>query len=404
VLIAVGQKIDLKTQINMSWDDPEVGQIEGTFYVIREFQKQGGDEKLFYYGVRYYQLETVSKQRLLDLLNRVKSEGKKEAEKISLDTIYGVLDQKEAFFVKALESASSVHPFYKKYLENLKPYEIKAFEAQDNPYTRIIRQYVVLHFQATILKSVVSFVLKKPSRFEAYLSRVNDVLNELEEISTKEDEVFQYIDSVSADDADIAAMKMNYNESTNRSFYGKQAMMEKVIKEMEGLELAPELRAYMNAINERYDRTMELTNPNMQLSDIHTVSKYTPPPISGTGEHMVPPSMGIASGQGIKKYIVLALLLMFLLIRGVLGAVNGWLEKREYADELQLPIAIKSVEKQGQQLSIRVDSDDWDSLNESTEAVVQEKIQSYLMRENRLRICIVRSSVGDVKRIITQLE
>src|SRR5690606_16378087 len=138
----------------------------------------------------------------------------------------------------------------------------------------VIADLVVCAFYCKLLKNVVGFSLKKPKRIPDLLNRAVKILKDIDELLPKEEAVFQYLEK----HPNATELRIQYNESTNRVFYASQAMMEKIIKGLENYPLLPELKSKLEIIAKKYDHTIELTNPNLQLEDIHTVSKQPPKP------------------------------------------------------------------------------------------------------------------------------
>ena len=410
IQIVIDQVFEQDQQISLMWEDPNEGEIEGVFYIMRKFEKTDSHGK-HYYGVRYYQLDQIAKQRVLNVLNTLKNVQKKESEKISLDAIYECVDQGSAYIKENISNLANLHPFFSKPLEALQPYEKEAFEGESDPYKDVIIDFVTNHFHCVILKNVVPFALKKTTRIPGLLSRVVRVLELTEENEKKEEAIFEYVKDLD----NSMEMKMHYNESTNRVFYGKQAMMEKVVKSLESFELLPELKEQLNYISTRYDHTIELTNPNIGLEDIHTVSKHPPKKdkkkdkdksndggkFNKKDSQFYVPSL---ESKGTGKKIFLGLVIVAIAASFVVKKYSEVKETNKYKATLRLPIEISEASRDGSQLYIYFLPEEWAKLDERKTQQMRTYLQGYLLEDKWLRTALLRTTKADVKMIITTLQ
>ncbi|MCB0272152.1 MAG: PilZ domain-containing protein [Bdellovibrionales bacterium] len=396
-------------QISLVWEDAEEGEIEGVFYVMRKFQKEDKENRHFY-GLRYYQLDAFCKQKVLNVLNKLKNVQKKESEKISLESIYEVVDQGQRYIVQNLSNLKEVHPFFAKPLEDLSSYEKEVFEGEVDPYKEVIQSFVTAHFQCVLLKNVVPFALKKPKRIPSLLSRAVKVLKTIEETESKEEAIFDYI----KDFENAADLRMQYNESTNRVFYSKQGMMGKIVKSVESVQLLPELQEYLNIISKRYDHTIELTNPNIGLEDIHTVSKH--PPVdkkdkdkskdkdkakSKFQQKYYVPSL---ETKGVGKKVFLVLMILGIISVNVFNYFNKQQETNKYISAIKLPIPITEAYRDGTQLFLLFKPQDWAKLDEVRTNEIKNKVKDFMANDKWVRTTLLRTDDADIKMIITTLQ
>ncbi|MEZ4819504.1 MAG: PilZ domain-containing protein [Bdellovibrionota bacterium] len=405
IQIECAEVLELDQQIHVTWEDPKEGKIEGVFYIIRKFEKVDEVGK-HYYGLRYYQLDQFAKQNVLNLLNGIKQQKQKETAKISLDVIYEVIDQGQDYIAANINKTEDLHPFFAKPLESLQASEKQLFQGEFDPYNEVVGGLVTHYFHCVLLKNVVPFALQKTKRIPDLFERVIRVIETSKELEDKEEAVFDYVKGKENEND----LKMQYNQSTNRLFYGKQAMMEKVVKSMVQDQLAPELQEKLKYIAEHYDHTIELTNPNIGIEDIHTVSKKPPkkkPPkkeskYNKKESEFYVPSLEKKKGRG--KFYLLGLIL--LLVGGGYG--YQYYEQQQQSIKYQaeikgLPIPIKKAYREGSQLYIQIDPADWAKLTEQQIKDMRTTIKAYLDKDKWLRTAIVRASEIEVKMIITTL-
>lgn len=398
IQIATDQKMDINTEISLMWEDSELGEVEGHFYVIRQFQNEQG--KALHYGLRYYQLDADSKQKVLSILNRLKNVKTKEVEKISLNSIYEVMDQGKPFFIKTIKDPSSVHLFFSDPIKNFKPYEKEVFLGESNPFKDVIAEYVVCAFYCTLLKNVVGFSLKKPKRIPDLLNRAIKLLQTIEELSPKEDAAFAYIQKL----PNVDELRVQYNESTNRVFYASQAMMEKIIKGLENFPLLPELKSKLEVIAKQYDHTIELTNPNLQLEDIHTVSKHPPKQEPKKQDPDSPFYIPDVSSKNTGKKIFLALMILGIAIAQGVAVFSKTSNTKEFSESLKLPIPIVKVEKEGSQLIVYCKEEDWVKLDEAKTVEIRERVKLFIEKDKWIKTAIIRTGTANMKMLITSLE
>lgn len=407
IQIKCNEIFELDQQISLVWEDPAEGEIEGVFYIMRKFEKEDAHGQHFY-GLRYYQLDQFAKQGVLNILNSLKTKQKKETEKISLDVIYDVVDQGKEYIAQNISDLSAIHPFFSKPLEGLQPYEKEAFQGDPDPYKEIIVEFVVNNFHAALLKNVVPFAIKKTKRISSLFERAIRVIQATEEIEQKEEAIFDYV----KDMENSIDLKMQYNESTNRLFYGKQAMMEKIVKSMETIELLPELKEHLQYISERYDHTVELTNPNIGLEDIHTVSKHPPKKKDKKdkkkeskfnkkdSQYYVPDMEKKGTGK------IIFLFLILLSIAGIFAYdyIKAQQSTNKYKAELKLPITFQEAYRDGSQLYLIFTPAEWSKMDEKKTNEVRNYLKGYLMEDKWLRTALLRTSAADIKMIVTTLQ
>lgn len=277
-------RIKLNEQVNILWNDPTLGMLSLSMFVVREVHRPERGKFQYIYGAQYHNLDSEIKSKLILLLKRLREQEAADAlEKIqeaSPDRLLEVARNAHKHLKKLLLGEETLLPALGKALEHLADYEKKSFNIHDE-HASVIQDLSTQTFQCEVLSSLVPIVVKHPELklkyFEAVTLVVRAIRKTTEHHKTQSDKLAKLDVPVNQDEN----QSKQVSESNNRIFYSQQKLLQLVYDTFERTDgKNPEFQPSLKIITAEYEHTLEVTNSSgFDLSSWDIVKKENLPKV-----------------------------------------------------------------------------------------------------------------------------
>jgi|GEM_PF-5564151 len=248
VQIKTDQKLEEGEKVQVLWHDLVQGKVKGLFYITRAVN-QDQDDGYQYYGLRYYKLSDKYKKNVLLILNGLKNQDKQDSTNLGVQDAFDMVRNAKVHILKHLNNKQTDIPLMTNKINLFKPYEKQAFLNEVSLFDNVIVSYAVSHFQCLVLGDLVHQAQSDQAFASDFLEVVNTYVEETEKVEAKEESVFAYLKKTKDD----GQLRLRYNESSNRLFYAKQGLFDKIIKEIPVRQLPKADQKNYAFISDRYD-------------------------------------------------------------------------------------------------------------------------------------------------------
>lgn len=256
-------RIQLNVQINLLWNDPALGMLSSSMFVVREVHRPEREKYQFIYGAQYHNLDPDIKTKLVLVLKRLKDQETLEAlEKVqeaSPDHVLEVAKNGRKYLKKLLSGEETLLPAFAKALEHLADYEKKSFQKNDE-ISGTIQDLCTQTFQCEVLSSIIPIISKHPELKLKYFHTVTSVVQKIRETMDNNKDLIHEMEKLEESDPSDKLIEA-VQESKNRIFYSQQKLLQLVYDSFHSVDgKNPELQASLKIITSEYEHTLEVTN------------------------------------------------------------------------------------------------------------------------------------------------
>lgn len=227
-------QLSLEAQVKLLWTDETLGMISSTMYIVRELHKPNAEFR-YLYGARFYKLERETKDKLLQILRRLRNEEASQTiEKVQQATpeyLLEIATQPSPFMKDFISGAKKPPSIISQMIAEWVDYEKKSFQLE-NEVNRIIQNYSISTFQCKILENLAPLLVDHRELKSNYYKIITSVLNLTQQMDQNVSEPHTLVEKMDLNDSDKKNAIKNVAESKKRNRYAKQDMLRKVRKHL----------------------------------------------------------------------------------------------------------------------------------------------------------------------------
>lgn len=260
-------QLQLNIQIRLLWNDEELGILSATLFLVREVVKPERKQFKHIYGAQYHNLQAEQKEKLIQLLKKLKIKEQQETldkiQEASPEYLLEVASNGLIFLKKFLSGEQVKLPALVKALEHLADYEKIAFYS-NNEIDNLIQRFSAHTFQCHVFTSLVPIIVKRIELKKTYLQSVTTLIDMMKNIEKESEQIVGRIRSFQGLDHSQDGSLQCIDESKNRLFYAKQDLLQIVYETFESRDgNVPEFETSLKVITAEYENSLEITKSSV---------------------------------------------------------------------------------------------------------------------------------------------
>ncbi len=383
---ATRHKIEIKDPINIKWTDSKFGIFDPTFLIVREIHQPESKEFPYFYGAQYCSLSNEMKQKLLELLKSFKEEASNEImagdEKITPSYLLKVIEEGPSF-LKQLIVQKSPSNYFRPLLTEVPDYEKKSFETDDEN-SKWIQLLATQHFHCSILISLVPVVAENVQQIAPLLHAADREIKNITQTENSVEEQLKKILAGQLEDENKKTLQKQFNESSNRLFYSKQTLLQKITQGFGDHVFDASEKEIYEKLSESYESMIALTT--IVQEGAVTYSRKSKKPEEFSRVDVIADIPAFTEKKPSYFLFFTSFILLALLAGFGFYYYDLDLQKKNLSQAVGIDIEILKSERVGTQLNLVFSSAEWKRLPKEVEKNIFAKISAYLSNKKEIRL------------------
>jgi hypothetical protein len=389
-------RIETKNPICIKWSDSKFGIFDPTFLIVREIYQPESKEFCYIYGAQYCGLSDEIKKKLLELLKSFKEEASNEIsagdEKITPKYLFNVIEQGAPFLKQQIVQKISSN-YFRSLLADVPDYEKKSFETE-NENSTWIQKLATHHFHCNILISLIPVVVDSIDQISPLLNAADREMNNITQTENEVEKQLKKISENQLEDEAKMTLQKRFNESSNRLFYSKQSLLQKISQTFSDHVFDVSQKKVYEKLNQTYEAMVALTASFQE--EAVTYSRKTKKPEEFSKVDVIADVPAFEETKP-RYYLFFMSFILVLILSGV-GFYYYDLEhqRKKIEQAVGIDIKILNFEKIGTQLNLVFSLSEWKKIPKDTKKNIYEKVSLYLSNQKGIRSVLLTDDAGTV--------